>query len=185
MRRWFCPSSWWCHWIFKLWSENSSWIVQSQQTFIERQKIKVYDLWPCIILQILRHYSRFKFDLLHTCGCHTRKTIGKIKLLSRMALYMPEKLCIELYKSLIHPHLDYGDVIFDCLSPKDFTTLPKLQNMAIRNILHVPKRTPTLEIHERVKLEMVHTRCWCRVATDMFKVSSNLVPKTVPRNSEG
>ena len=108
-----------------------------------------------------------------------RKTIGKIKLLSRVTPYMPEKLCFELYKSLIRPHFDYGDVVFDCLNQKDSLTLQKLQNMAIKNILHVPRRTSTRDIHSRTNLELLVNRRWCHVATEMFKISAKLMPMNI------
>ena len=107
------------------------------------------------------------------------KTIGKVKLLSRITPYLPSKLNLELYTSLIRPHFDFGDVIFDYLSQKDSQTLQKLQNMWLKNILRVPKRSSTVEIHDAVNLELLSTRRWRHTAIEMYKVAKNMQPVTV------
>ena len=66
---------------------------------------------------------------------------------------------MELYKTLVRPNFDYGDVV----------TLQRLQNMANKNILRVPKRSPTATIHAMVKLELLKHRRWCHVAREMYK----------------
>ena len=105
-----------------------------------------------------------------------KKTIGKIKLLSRVCPFLPQKLNVELYKSLGRPHFDYGDIIYGGLNQRDAMTLQKLQNMAVKNILQVPKGTSTETIHNRVNLELYETRRWYHMVTEMFKVNSGMSP---------
>ena len=76
-----------------------------------------------------------------------RKTIGKIKFLSRLNNVLSQNTMLMLYKSLILPTIDYGDMIYDCVNLSDRKSLQCLQNMAFKSILKVPKLTSTEAIH--------------------------------------
>ena len=41
------------------------------------------------------------------------KTLKSVGLLCSLSRLLPRKSLITIYKSLIRPHLDYGDVIYD------------------------------------------------------------------------
>ena len=75
--------------------------------------------------QKVTHASKFKYlrvtldphltfhdDMKYIQG----RTIGKLKLLSRVASFLPEKLGFTLYEILIRPHFDYCDVVCDCIT---------------------------------------------------------------------
>ena len=47
------------------------------------------------------------------------KTIGKVKLLGRLNEILAKDTLLMLYKTLILPIIDYGDVIFDCINQKN------------------------------------------------------------------
>ena len=86
------------------------------------------------------------------------KTIGKIRLLGKIAPILDQKTSIYLYRSLVLPIFDYADFVWDCLSQQDTLTLQKLQNMALRNILNVPRLTPTEHIHTQLNQDKLDTR---------------------------
>ena len=48
------------------------------------------------------------------------KTIGKMKLLSTVSPILPE-LCLNLFKTLIRPHSDYCDIVYNCMTDGDQT----------------------------------------------------------------
>ena len=48
-----------------------------------------------------------------------RKVFLKMKMLGRVRSFIDENLALQLYKSLISPHIDYGDSIYDAASKKD------------------------------------------------------------------
>ena len=77
------------------------------------------------------------------------------------------------------PIIDYGDVIYDCMSQKDAAILQRLQNMAFKNILRVPHLTPTVETHHELDMLTLCDRRTLHTATQMFKVEHNLCPASV------
>ena len=84
-----------------------------------------------------------------------------------------------LYKTLVRPHFDYCDVIYGGISESKSNKLQKLQNAYIKNILNVPKRMPTQEIHDTCKLGLLKTRRWKHLITEMFKVKNHLHPENI------
>ncbi len=108
-----------------------------------------------------------------------KKTIGKIKLLGRLNMVLSQETMLHLYKTLIMPIIDYGDVIYNCMSQKDANILQRLQNMAFKNILRVPRLTSTDEIHRDLDMLMLHERRTLHTATQMFKVEHKLCPAAV------
>ncbi len=108
-----------------------------------------------------------------------QKTIGKVKLLSRVTPFLPQHLNINLYQSLIKPHFDYCDTVYGSIGQGDAYELQKIQNMCLRNILKVPKLTPTAEIHSRTNMIHLDLARWQHTAIDMFKVYNGLHPQKV------
>ena len=103
-----------------------------------------------------------------------RKTLGKIKLLSRVTPFLLKKLNIELHTTLIRPHFDYCDVAYGCLNQSDVLTLQRLQIIALKNILHAPRRTSTDYIHDVTEIERLADRKRIHVANEMYKVANAL-----------
>ena len=60
-----------------------------------------------------------------------------------------------VYKTLILPHYDYCDAVYDSLSKQYADKLQRLQNMCIENILGVSRWTSTIDVHRRVKLPLL------------------------------
>ncbi len=42
-----------------------------------------------------------------------RKSFAKMKALARTRQYISQSMSLQLYKGLVIPHVDYGDVIYD------------------------------------------------------------------------
>ena len=61
-----------------------------------------------------------------------RKVFLKMKMLGRVRSFISESLALQLYKSLIIPCIDYGDVIYDAASKKDCQALQVIQNGCLR-----------------------------------------------------
>ena len=133
------------------------------------------------LLRSLVH-DGFKLFLKHVDLCRDfmkQKTIGKVKLLSRVTPFLPQHLNINLYQSLIKPHFDYCDTVYGSIGQGDAYELQKIQNMCLRNILKVPKLTSTAEIHSRTNMICLDLARWKHTAIDMFKVYNDLHPPNV------
>ena len=81
-----------------------------------------------------------------------------MKMLGRARSFISENLAVQLYKSLIMPHIDYGDVVYDAASKKDCQTLQVIQNGCLRICCKADPRTPILELHRRTKIPFLSDR---------------------------
>ena len=76
---------------------------------------------PAHQVQLQKHLGLFldpklSFDELIRCILiNTRKIIGLIRKLQPI---IPRTALLTIYKSFPRPHLDYGDLIYDCVFPK-------------------------------------------------------------------
>ena len=88
---------------------------------------------------------------------------------------------IYLYKSLVLSQIEYADVIYDGLSHKDCQFLQRIQNKALKSILHLDKRTPTDVVHEMAGIEPLKERRRQHVCTQVYKGIHDL---STPRVNE-
>ena len=83
-----------------------------------------------------------------------------------------------LYKTLILPIIDYGDIIYDGMSQRNAMALQRVQNMAFKNILKAPKLTPTAKIHGDLNMLTFKQRRYMHGASQMYKVHTGICPTT-------
>ena len=57
--------------------------------------------------------------------------------------------------------------------------LQRLQNLCFKLILHVDKRTPTMDIHAEMNMDLLQVRRSKHVAVEMYKVDQHLLPESV------
>ena len=108
-----------------------------------------------------------------------KKTIGKVKLLGRLNQILTRETLLMLYKTLILPIIDYGDVIYDCISQKNVMILQRVQNMAFKSILKVPRLTSTALIHDELDMLTLGNRRRLHMAKQMFRIRHGHCPKNV------
>ena len=63
------------------------------------------------------------------------KTFAKIRLLGKLSYILDRNTLLLLYKTLILPIFDYGDIVYAGINKQDSDTLQKPQNVACRAIL--------------------------------------------------
>ncbi len=105
------------------------------------------------------------------------KTVGKIKLLSRISSVIKPSTALFLYKSLIRPVFDYCDFLVDGMTQQESDTIQKLQNMSLRNTLGINTLTRIMSIHQTLDVDYLSTRRKQHMATEMYKMG--LVPDPV------
>ena len=108
-----------------------------------------------------------------------KKCIGRIKMLTKLRPIVGEQISLDLYKSLMIPLLDYADVVYDTLSAKDNAILQRMQNCALKVVLQTEWRTPTKEIHKRLKMNLVADRRHIHTATQVYKSLHELAPAKI------
>ncbi len=84
-----------------------------------------------------------------------------------------------LYKTLILPIIDYGDMFYDCISQKNAMILQRIQNMALKSVLKVPKCTSTAEIHANLTMLTLSQHRTLHSAKQMFRVSKEDGPPSL------
>lgn len=118
--------------------------------------------------------SRLSFDQ-NTEYIHS-KVIKRIGVLGRARFFLSEEIALYLYKQLILPLLDYGDVFYDGTSQKNNVVIQKLQNAAFRRILKAPKLTPTDNLHEDLNMDRLYIRREKHICIEMYKIVHELHP---------
>ena len=81
---------------------------------------------------------------LQTC---LQRTTHKVYMLSKVWRYIDFNTAITVYKTMILPVLEYGDVAYDNSDTKLLNKLQVLQNRALRICLNGHKHVPVVILH--------------------------------------
>ena len=118
--------------------------------------------------------SRLSFsentDYIHS------KVVKRIGILGRSRYFLSQELALYLYKQLILPLIDYGDVFYDGATQRSRHILQKLQNAAFRRILKAPRLTPPDLLHEDLCMDKLDIRRNKHMCIEMYKVIHDLHP---------
>ena len=87
-----------------------------------------------------------------------RKINKRLGVLRVSRTYMKPEQCTILYKSLVLPLFDYGDIAYMDANVQNLESLQILQNRACRIILRRPRLSPTADMHISLKLMTLSKR---------------------------
>ncbi len=88
-------------------------------------------------------------------------------------------MSLHLYNSLIIPHADYSDIIYDVMSASDANTLQVVQNKCLGICLRAEPRTSIAELHVQAKLSYLSTRRQAHSCNFVYKGLNNQSSKNV------
>ena len=113
---------------------------------------------------------------------NVNKTIGIIRKLQNI---LPRSALLTIYKSLIRPHLDYGDIIYDKAFNESFhAKLESLQYDTTLAITGAIRWSSTEKIYEELDLE---SRRWYRKMIFLYKLLKSESPSylfnTIPNSN--
>ena len=113
------------------------------------------------------------------------KTIG---LLHKLHNILPRSVLLTIHKSLIRPHLDYGDIIYDQAYNTSFhQKLELLQYNACLAITGAIRGTSREKLYEELGLESLQLRRWFRKLSFFYKLFNSEHPnylfKLIPLRS--
>ena len=126
-------------------------------------------------LQIVPTYKYLgvTLDATLTFDKQVKSTISmvafKTNLLARIRKYVKESVAIKIYKSMILPYFDYGDVIYNSACKDGLDKLQRLQNRCLKICKHVHVRYSTKELHAETKMPMLDVRRTAHINNFMFK----------------
>ena len=119
---------------------------------------------------------------------HVQKVISnvtvKLKQLRRMRFFLDSKSATLVYKNMILPMLEYGDIFLVGTSIENKKKLQILQNKSLRCALGVDKYTSKIEVHKEAKLHQLKHRREMHLLCHMYDVS-HMCHQLQKRRGEG
>ncbi len=103
-----------------------------------------------------------------------RKLYIKMKALGRIKPFIPDDLALQLYQSLVIPHFDYGDIVYDAMSSTSANQLQVIQNNCLRICLGRDKMSSTDDLHSDAKLPRLSSRRKQHSCQMVYKGRSNM-----------
>ncbi len=121
---------------------------------------------------ILEQNLNFKAHVGHIQS----KVIPKLKMLHKLRQICGQETSLMLYKTLISPLIDYGDILYAGITQGEKSKIQKLQNSACRIILKSGSMTPTSSMHQELKLDMLDIRRCKHVCNQMYRCTTGIAP---------
>ena len=93
----------------------------------------------------------------------------KTSLLSKIRRYLTDTVALKIYKSMILPYFDYGDIIYNNSNQDGLDKLQRLQNRCLKICKKLDRRSNTKELHATAKCPMLLNRRSAHVNNFMYK----------------
>ena len=103
-----------------------------------------------------------------------RKVSHKVYQLRRMRRFINKRAALAVYKNMILPIHEYGNVLFVSASSENRKRLQTLQNRALKCALNLEPTTSTSETHKLAKLDKLNLRRSEHLLIHMFKLAQNV-----------
>ena len=135
---------------------------------------------------IIERVSTFKYlgitlDERLTFEPHIQNTINgasiKLQQLRNVRRYLTKKAALLVYKNMILPIVEYGDIYMSSTTKKSLKKLQVIQNKALRCALNHDPRSDTGELHYEEKLKKLKHRRKEHMLLHMYQISQNKVFK--------
>ena len=121
-------------------------------------------------------YLGVTIDEILSFNAHLNNTIKlvahKIFLLHKIKYYITENAAIKIYKSMIIPYIDYGDIFYLKSNAIQVKKLQTLQNRALR-ICYDRPNVPTNMLHQSAQIPKLIPRREAHLLNFMFKSKNN------------
>ena len=90
---------------------------------------------------------------------------------------LPRKALLTIYKSIIRPHLDYGDILYDKPNNENFQDkIEKVQYRACLAITGAIQGTSKEKNYDKLGLHSLTKRRWCSKLIFFYKIVNGLLP---------
>ena len=132
--------------------------------------------------QSLDHISYYKYrgmtlDSSLSFNKHVNNVIQsvahKIYMLGKIRPYITNNACIQIYKSMILPYIDYGDIIYASTNQLNLRKIQSLQNRCLKICLGLRHTTPTQILCSSAQVAPLNKRRTEHLRNYMFKNKTN------------
>ena len=118
-------------------------------------------------------YLGITLDSILSFNCQVKTTISlvayKASLLAKIRKFLTKDVALKIYKSMILPYFDYGDILYNGACKEGLDKLQRLQNRCLKICLNVNMRFDTNELHASTKMPMLQARRTAHVNNFMYK----------------
>ena len=128
-----------------------------------------------------KHFGIILDDKLNF-KCHIDKFLTKtsksIAVIKRLRNVLPRKSLITIYKAIIRPHLDYGDILYD--QPNNATFCQKIESVQYKAALAITSAiqgTSQEKFYDELGLETLKSQGRLRRLCCMYKIVNIGIPK--------
>ena len=97
----------------------------------------------------------------------------KIYLLAKIRKFINEETALFIYRSMIAPIIDYGDIKYMGGMEENLLKLQRLQNRGLRICMNIQHHIPTILLHQQAQIPNLATRRSCNLKKYMFKQQNN------------
>lgn len=102
-----------------------------------------------------------------------KKLVYKSYMTARLRDVLENTTMINIYKTMVLPHADYGDIFYDIARKNILDKLQIIQNKSLRRCLGLDYLHPTILTHREAKLSQLHRRRVMHLYNFMFKQKKN------------
>ena len=106
----------------------------------------------------------------------SKKANQRLSNIKRIRHVIPRKVADNLYKSLVRPVMEYGNILFDNMSQILAKEIEQVQREAMVMITQAYRRTPTSKLHLETGLLPMKGRCREQRLILYYKIANNLTP---------
>ena len=118
-------------------------------------------------------YLGITLDSVLSFNSHVKNVISmvlyKLNLLSKVRKYLTDTVALKIYKSMILPYFDYGDVIYGSASKEGLDKLQRLQNKGLKICKGFNRRHGTDDLHRITKCPKLGARRVAHLNNFMFE----------------
>ena len=124
-------------------------------------------------LQIVPSYKYLGFTLDSTLSFnhHVNTVVSmvsyKVNLLAKIRKFLTDTVALKIYKSMILPYFDYGDVIYSTANQDGLDKLQRLQNRSLKICKGLNIRYSTNALHRLTKMPMLKVRRTAHISNFM------------------
>ena len=99
----------------------------------------------------------------------TKLVAFKANMLAKIRKFLTESTALKIYKSMIVPYFDYGDVIYNTSCQEGLDKLQRLQNRCLKICKNYNIRHDTNDLHRATEMPKLKARRTCHINNFMFK----------------